>query len=116
MRKRKPSQDREPSKLSIKPSEHREDKARDELSSGPMEMIKKMGEKAKSVMRTSPPPERVQRVGEHTKSQTEGQSSGGTENSSDPNPTSGAVGTRQVSTKPPEVLEVTGSVGGSRGE
>ena len=67
-RKRKPSQDREPSKLIIRPSEHREDKARDEPSSGPKELIKKIGEKAKSVMRMSPPPERVQKVGEQSKS------------------------------------------------
>ena len=55
-RKQKPLQDREPSKLSIKPSEGREDKVRDEPGSGPMELIKKMGEKAKSTMRTQPLP------------------------------------------------------------
>ena len=42
-RKQKPLQDREPSKLSIKPSECREDKVRDKPGSGPMELIKKMG-------------------------------------------------------------------------
>ena len=67
-------------------------------------------------MRTSSPPERAKRVGEQTKSQTEGQRSGGTEHGSGLNPTAGVVGVRQVSIMPPEVPEVTGSVGGSREE
>ena len=58
-RKQKPSQDRQLVKLSIKPSERREDEVKDKPGSGAMELIKKMGERAKSAMRTSPPPERA---------------------------------------------------------
>ena len=113
-RKRKTSQDREPTKLNSKPSERREEKVRDEPGSSPLELIKKVGEQVKSVMRTSPPPERAPRVGEQARSQVEGQRDGGTRNGSSPNPNAGEVGARQLSIASPEIPEVTGSVGDNR--
>ena len=58
-RKGKPSQDREPSKLIVRLPERREGKVRKRTSSGSKGLIKKLGEKTRDVMRTSPLPDRT---------------------------------------------------------
>ena len=63
-RKRKSSKDREPTKLATRPSEPREEKAKNRPSPGHTEMgwVKKLEEKARSVLRTLHPPGRTQKV------------------------------------------------------
>ena len=63
-RKRKSSKDREPTKLATRPSEHREESAKNRPSSSHTEKgwIKKIEEKARSLWRTSPPPDRTQKA------------------------------------------------------
>ena len=63
-RKRKLSKDREPTKLAARPSERREESARNRQSSSHTEKgwMKKIEDKARSVWRTSPPPDRTQKA------------------------------------------------------
>ena len=73
VRKRKPSQDREPLKHMVRPSESREEGVGYRLSSNPKGWIKKLEDKARSIMRTSPLTEGTQKRDSHPKSRQEGQ-------------------------------------------
>ena len=64
-RKQKPSQDKEPSKLMVRPSERREEEVGYRPSSNPKGLIKKLGYKARSVMRMLPPGEGTQKGNSH---------------------------------------------------
>ena len=114
MRKRKPSQDREPSKLTIRPSERQEENGKNRPSSSSKELIKKLGEKARSVMRTSPPPDRTQKVSSQPPGQKDGRHPGQPEPGPGPRPTQAVAETEPPSRMSPGAKKVAGKVGGSQ--
>ena len=68
-RKRKPLQDRQPSKLIVRPSEQGEEKVGNRPGPSAKGLLEKLGEKARNVMRTSPLSDRTQKRSSQPKRQ-----------------------------------------------
>ena len=97
LRKRKPSQDRQPSKLIVRPSERGEEKVGNRPGPSAKGLLEKLGEKARIVMRMSPPSDKMQEASSQYKGQMGRQSLGRSEHGLGPGPTPVVAGTRQPS-------------------
>ena len=101
-------------KLIVRPSEQGEEKVGNRSGSGSKELLKKLEEKARNVMRTSPPLDKTQEASSQHKGQMGRQSLGCSEHGLGPGPTSVVVGTRQPSEVSSGGLEGADEVGGGQ--
>ena len=99
-------------KLIVRPSERGEEKVGNRSGPSTKGLLEKLGEKARNVMRTSPPSDKTQEASSQHKGQMGRQSLGRSEHGLGPGPTPVVAGTRQPSKVSSGGLE---GAGGARG-
>ena len=101
-------------KRMVRPSESREEGVGYRPSSNPKGWIKKLEDKARSIMRTSPPTEGTQKGDSHPKGRQEGQHQSRLGHGPGSSSTSAVAGTRLPSKMVPGTSEAADRVGGSQ--